>query len=213
MRKRTSWCRRIRFWGDFVKGYLNRCSFVLSISKERGKTCTEGRPIGNLVINTTLNDAGVNKGITYRNNLKTARTATKATVQEFKAMGDELTASKKKLKVCQMSFLFKKRSSTNTVSHMRNRWSNTVRGLNRRRNTPSGSILRFNPIILYKALRRAQVQYEQLEQAQREAGKSADSLSDSQKDIGEATETAKGKVGKFSSFIEVTGRALTAGEP
>ncbi|WP_042885716.1 hypothetical protein, partial [Bacillus licheniformis] len=59
---------------------------------------TEGRPIGNLVINTTLDDAGVNRGITgLRNNLKTARTATKATVQEFKSMGDELTASKKKV--------------------------------------------------------------------------------------------------------------------
>nr|WGE08672.1 hypothetical protein P5658_12170 [Bacillus subtilis] len=100
---------------------------------------TEGRPIGNLVINTTLNDAGVNRGITgLRNNLKTARTTTKATVQEFKAMGDELTVpAKRKLKVYQMSFPFKRRLWKSTGNLTRNRFSYTAKAHSRLRNTPS----------------------------------------------------------------------------
>ena len=59
---------------------------------------TEGKPIGSLVINATMNDAGVNRGITgLKNNLKTAKTATNAMVQELKSVGDELGANKKQL--------------------------------------------------------------------------------------------------------------------
>ncbi|WP_421726831.1 phage tail tape measure protein [Bacillus velezensis] len=175
---------------------------------------TEGRPIGNLVINTTLNDAGVNKGITgLRNNLKVARTATKATVQEFKAMGDELTASKKKVEGLSNELSIQEK----IVNEYRKSYEKQVEKYGDGSEQAQKYAQRLNTQIqsyhsLQGSLRRAQVQYEQLEQAQREAGKSADSLSDSQKDIGEATETAKGKVGKFSSFIEVgLVGALTAG--
>ncbi|ODS09657.1 hypothetical protein BSHJ18_00006 [Bacillus velezensis] len=158
---------------------------------------TEGRPIGNLVINTTLNDAGVNKGITgLRNNLKVARTATKATVQEFKAMGDELTASKKKVEGLSNELSIQEK----IVNEYRKSYEKQVEKYGDGSEQAQKYAQRLNTQIqsyhsLQGSLRRAQVQYEQLEQAQREAGKSADSLSDSQKDIGEATETAKGKVG------------------
>ncbi|WP_426554620.1 hypothetical protein, partial [Bacillus safensis] len=59
---------------------------------------TEGRPIGSLVVNTTLDSTGFDKGVTaLRQQLKTAQTATKATAAEFKALDDKLGESKSKV--------------------------------------------------------------------------------------------------------------------
>ncbi|PSL96683.1 phage tail tape measure protein, partial [Bacillus subtilis] len=133
--------------------------------------------------------------------------------QEFKAMGDELTASKKKVEglsnelSIQEKIVEEYRKSYEKQVQLYGEGSQQAQKYAQRLNTQIQSYHS-----LEGSLRRAQMQYEMLEQAQTEAGKSADALSDNQKDIGEATETAKGKVGKFSSFIEVgLVGALTAG--
>ncbi|MDI6686492.1 phage tail tape measure protein, partial [Bacillus subtilis] len=175
---------------------------------------TEGRPIGNLVINTTLNDAGVNRGITgLRNNLKTARTATKATVQEFKAMGDELTASKKKVEglsnelSIQEKIVEEYRKSYEKQVQLYGEGSQQAQKYAQRLNTQIQSYHS-----LEGSLRRAQMQYQRLEQAQSQASESAEGLTDSQRKIGDASGDAGGKVSKFSSFIKVgLVGALTAG--
>ncbi|QWV85213.1 phage tail tape measure protein [Bacillus subtilis] len=175
---------------------------------------TEGRPIGNLVINTTLNDAGVNRGITgLRNNLKTARTATKATVQEFKAMGDELTASKKQVEGLSNELSIQER----IVEEYRKSYEKQVELYGEGSQQAQKYAQRLNTQIqsyhsLEGSLRRAQMQYQRLEQAQSQASESADELTDSQREIGNASGDAGGKVSKFSSFIKVgLVGALTAG--
>ncbi|MEC1646606.1 phage tail tape measure protein [Bacillus halotolerans] len=175
---------------------------------------TEGRPIGNLVINTTLNDAGVNRGITgLRNNLKTARTATKATVQEFKAMGDELTASKKQVEGLSNELSIQER----IVEEYRKSYEKQVELYGEGSQQAQKYAQRLNTQIqsyhsLEGSLRRAQMQYQRLEQAQSQASESADELTDSQREIGDASGDAGGKVSKFSSFIKVgLVGALTAG--
>ncbi|MEC0886841.1 phage tail tape measure protein [Bacillus atrophaeus] len=175
---------------------------------------TEGRPIGSLVINTTLNDAGVNKGITgLRNNLKVARTATKATVQEFKAMGDELTASKKKVEGLSNELSIQEK----IVNEYRKSYEKQVEQYGEGSEQAQKYAQRLNTQIqsyhsLEGSLRRAQMQYGQLEQAQRQASESAEELTDSQREIGDASGDAGGKVSKFSSFIKVgLVGALTAG--
>lgn len=175
---------------------------------------TEGRPIGNLVINTTLNDAGVNRGITgLRNNLKTARTATKATVQEFKAMGDELTASKKQVEglsnelSIQEKIVEEYRKSYEKQVELYGEGSQQAQKYAQRLNTQIQSYHS-----LEGSLRRAQMQFQRLEQAQSQASESAEGLTDSQRKIGDASGDAGGKVSKFSSFIKVgLVGALTAG--
>ena len=175
----------------------------MSISKERGKTYTEGRPIGNLVINTTLNDAGVNKGITYQKQSKDCPHSDKSNRPRIQSNGRRIDSQQEKVEVSNELSIQEK-----IVNEYRKSYEKQVEQYGEGSEQAQKYAQRLNTQIqsyhsLQGSLRRAQVQYEQLEQAQREAGKSADSLSDSQKDIGEATETAKGKVGKFSSFIEV----------
>ncbi|MCY8242189.1 phage tail tape measure protein [Bacillus haynesii] len=175
---------------------------------------TEGRPIGNLVINTTLDDAGVNRGITgLRNNLKTARTATKATVQEFKSMGDELTASKKKVEglsnelSIQEKIVEEYRKSYEKQVELYGEGSQQAQKYAQRLNTQIQSYHS-----LEGSLRRAQMQYDQLERAQQEAAQSSDNMAESQHEIGAASVSASGKVSKFSSFIKVgMVSALSAG--
>ncbi|MDA7025055.1 phage tail tape measure protein [Bacillus sp. CLL-7-23] len=166
---------------------------------------TEGRPIGNLVINTTLNDAGVNRGITgLRNNLKLARTATKATVQEFKAMGDELMASKKKVEGLSNELSIQER----IVQEYRKEYEKQVEQYGEGSQQAQKYAQRLNTQIqsyhsLEGSLRRARQQYQQLEQAQREAEESTEDLTNSQQEVGEASENAGGKLSKFTSFIKV----------
>ncbi|MFP3453411.1 phage tail tape measure protein [Bacillus sp. SIMBA_154] len=164
-----------------------------------------GNPHGNLIINATLDDSGVNNGLAgLRNQLKTARSATKATVSEFKAMGDELQANKTKVDGLSEELKIQDR----IVKEYRKNYEKQVEQYGEGSEEAQKYAQRLNTQIatynsLQGTLRRTENQVRSLEAAQEMAANSSDELSDSQDDVGQSTQKTDGIMSKYSSGIKV----------
>ncbi|MEC1663355.1 phage tail tape measure protein [Bacillus halotolerans] len=165
---------------------------------------TEGRPIGNLVINATMNDAGVNRGITgLKNNLKTAKSATNAMVQELKSVGDELGANKKQLEGYSNQLKIQER----IVEEYNKAYQQQVEQYGEGSDQAQKYAQRLNSQIqtyqsLQGSIRRTETAILRLEQAENSASDSTEQLSNRLRGTGDATEEAHDKTSNFSSFIK-----------
>ncbi|MEK3800995.1 phage tail tape measure protein [Bacillus sp. FSL K6-1234] len=165
---------------------------------------TEGRPIGNLVINATLDDVGVNKGITgLKNNLKTAQSATKAMVQELKSVGDELGANKKQLEGYSNQLKIQEK----IVKEYNKAYQEQVKKYGEGTEQAQKYAQRLNSQIqtyqsLQGSIRRTENTIKRLELAQNDAGESSNKLSKTLKGAGDATKDTHDKTSGFSSFIK-----------
>ncbi|MCG8395695.1 phage tail tape measure protein [Bacillus atrophaeus] len=165
---------------------------------------TEGKPIGNLVINATMNDVGVNRGITgLKNNLKTAKTATNAMVQELKSVGDELGANKKQLEGYSNQLKIQER----IVEEYNKSYQEQVRLYGEGSEQAQKYAQRLNSSIqtyqsLQGSIRRTETAILRLEQAENSVSDSTEQLSNRLRGTGDATEDAHDKTSNFSSFIK-----------
>ncbi|WP_404482814.1 phage tail tape measure protein [Bacillus velezensis] len=165
---------------------------------------TEGKPIGSLVINATMNDAGVNRGITgLKNNLKTAKTATNAMVQELKSVGDELGANKKQLEgysnqlKIQESIVEEYNKSYQEQVKLYGKGSEQAQKYAQRLNTQIQTYQSLQGSIM-----RTETTIKRLEQAEEKASNSTEKLSVDLKKTGDSSKEAHGDVSKFSSFVK-----------
>ncbi|WP_395096832.1 phage tail tape measure protein [Bacillus amyloliquefaciens] len=165
---------------------------------------TEGKPIGSLVINATMNDAGVNRGITgLKNNLKTAKTATNAMVQELKSVGDELGANKKQLEgysnqlKIQESIVEEYNKSYQEQVKLYGKGSEQAQKYAQRLNTQIQTYQSLQGSIM-----RTETTIKRLEQAEEKASNSTEKLSVDLKKTGDSSKEAHGDISKFSSFVK-----------
>ncbi|MFY2225355.1 phage tail tape measure protein [Bacillus altitudinis] len=165
---------------------------------------TEGRPIGSLVVNTTLDSTGFDKGVTaLRQQLKTAQSATKATAAEFKALDDKLGESKSKVSGLSDQLKIQER----IVDSYRQAYEKQVEQYGEGSTQAQKYAQRLNSQItsyrnMQNALRLAQSQVERLERAESEAANSADDLATSHQNVSNDVTAAGKEVSKLSSILK-----------